>query len=75
MFVVLVVGKEENGKNYNWTFWFGFFGVQEWPFRDAYLLKKKRNLETNYFIVFFGCALFGPSCLKKIGTATKNRKC
>ena len=43
---------------------FGFF-VQKWPFCDAYLLFKKERPETPIFIVFFGCALFGPRCQKR----------
>ena len=42
-----------------------YFLVQKWPFRDAYLFFKKCLAETPIFIVFFGCALFGPSCQKR----------
>ena len=48
------------------------FLVQKWPFRDAYLLSKKKGKETPIFIVFLGCALFGPSCQKgKFWTPTQ----
>ena len=43
---------------------FGFL-VQKWPFRDANLFFNKWVAETPIFIVFFGGALFGPSCQKK----------
>ena len=39
--------------------------VQKWPFRDAQLLFNKKGPETTIFIVFFVCALFGPSCQKR----------
>ena len=35
------------------------------PFRDAYLFFRTCLAETPIFIVFWGCALFGPSCQKK----------
>ena len=41
------------------------FLVQKRPFRDTQLLSKKRGPETPIFIVFFVCALFGPSCKKR----------
>ena len=44
---------------------FGFFFVQKWPFRDAYLFFKNWFAETPIFIVFWGCALSGPSCQKR----------
>ena len=51
---------------------FGFL-VQRWPFGDAHLFFKKCLAETSIFIVFFGCALFGPSCQKgTFWTPTKN---
>ena len=54
---------------------FGFL-VQKWPFRDAHLLFKKKGPETPIFIVFFGCALFGPSCQKReiLDTHPKKKK-
>ena len=53
---------------------FGFL-VQKWPFRDAHLLSKKKGPETPIFIVFLGCALFGPSCQKgKFWTPTQKRR-
>ena len=65
-----VVEKEEKGKkNDNLNFWFGVVLVQKWPFRDAYLFFKKALLKPIFFIVFFGCALFGPSW-----TPTNKRK-
>ena len=50
--------------------------VQKWPFRDAYLLSKRKGPETPIFIVFFGCALFGPSCQKReiLDTHPKRKK-
>ena len=45
-----------------YEFW---FLVQKWPFRDAYLLFKKKGPETPIFIVFFVCAFFGPRCQKR----------
>ena len=44
---------------------FGFFFVQKWPFRDSELFSTKWVAETPVFIVFFGCALFWPSCQKR----------
>ena len=54
-------------------FW---FFVQKWPFRDAHLFFKKCFAETPIFMVFFGCALFGPSCQKKesLDTHPKRKK-
>ena len=50
--------------------------VQKWPFRDAHLLFKKMGPEISIFIVFFGCALFGPSCQKReiLDTHPKKKK-
>ena len=52
------------------------FLVQKWPFRDAYLLSKKKGPETPIFIVFLGCALFGPSYQKReiLDTHPKRKK-
>ena len=41
------------------------FLVQKWPFRDASVFLNKKFAETPIFIVFLGCALFGPSCQKR----------
>ena len=53
-----------------------FLLVQKWPFRDAYVFSKKKFAETPIFIVFFGCALFGPSCQKReiLDTHPKKKK-
>ena len=49
--------------------------VQKWPFRDAYVFSKKKFAETPIFIVFFGYALFGPSCQKgKFWTPIQKRR-
>ena len=55
---------------------FGFFFVQKWPFRDAYLFFKNWFAETPIFIVFWGCALSGPSCQKRqfLDTPPQKRK-
>ena len=52
------------------------FLVQKWPFRDAYVFSKNKFGETPIFIVFLGCALFGPSCQKReiLDTHPKKRK-
>ena len=49
--------------------------VQKPPFRDTQLLSKKRGPETPIFIVFFVCALFGPSCKKgKFWTPSQKKR-
>ena len=62
-----VVEREENRQKKMITgiYEIKFFLVQKWPFRDAYVFSKKKFAETPIFIVFFGCALFGPSCQKR----------
>ena len=59
-----------------YEFW--SFLVQKWPFRDAYAFfpTKKKVAETPIFIVFLGCALFGPSCQKReiLDTHPKKKK-
>ena len=52
---------------------FGFF-VQKWPFRDSELFFTKWVAETPIFIVFFGCALFWPSCQKREILDTHQKK-
>ena len=44
-----------------------------WSKNDAYLFFKKKA-ETPIFIVFWGCALFGPSCQKREILDTHARK-
>ena len=62
--LLLLLKEKKTGKKTLITgisgFW--FFGPK-WPFRDAYVVFKK-SVETPIFIVFWGCALFGPSCQK-----------
>ena len=55
---------------------FVFFWVQKWPFRDAYAFFQKKVAETPIFIVFLGCAFFGPSCQKReiLDTHPKKKK-
>ena len=68
LWFLLLKKKKKAKNNDNWNFWFGFFLVQKWPFRDAHLFFKKnllKPLPPPIFIVFFGCALFGPSCQKR----------
>ena len=51
---------------------FGFFGVQKWPFRDAYLFFENMFSETPVFRVFWGCARSAPGRQKgKFSTPTK----
>ena len=64
MFFV-VVREEKGKKNDNWNFWIWVFLVQKWPFRDSKLFSTKWVAETPIFIVFWGCALFGPRCQKR----------
>ena len=77
-FGVFVVEREEKGKKNKMITGisgFGFF-IQKWPFRDAKLFSKKWVAETPIFIVFFGCALFWPSCQKReiLDTHQKKKK-
>ena len=60
---LLLKEKKKAKKMITGIYEFGLF-VQKWPFRDAYLLFIKKLAETPIFIVFFGCALFGPRCQK-----------
>ena len=53
---------------------FGFFWSKNWSFRDSELLSKKWVAETPIFIVFFGCALFWPSCQKREILDTHQKK-
>ena len=73
-----VVEREENRQKKMITeiYKFWFFLVQKRPFRDTQLLSKKRGPETPIFIVFFVCALFGPSCKKReiLDTQPKKKK-
>ena len=72
-----VVEREENRQKKMITgiYKFGFFLVQKRPFRDTQLLSKKRGPETPIFIVFFVCALFGPSCKKgKFWTSRQKKR-
>ena len=68
--------RKQAKKNDNWNLWIWVFLVQKWPFRDAHLLFKKKGPETPIFILFFGCALFGPSCQKReiLDTHPKKKK-
>ena len=66
MFVFSGVEREENRqKNDNWNLWIlVFFGPKiavSWR-TSAF---QKKGPENPIFIVFLGCALFGPSCQKK----------
>ena len=76
MFFVVV--REEKGKKKMITgiSGFGFFFVQKWPFRDSELFSTKWVAETPIFIVFFGGALFWPSCQKReiLETHQKRKK-
>ena len=54
---------------------FWFFGPKMAVSWRICFLQKKEKAETPIFIVFWGCALFGPSCLKwKIRTPTQKKK-
>ena len=66
MFVFFVVVREEKGtkKIDNWNFWIWLF-CPKMAFRDSELFSTKWVAETPIFIVFFGCALFGPSCQRR----------
>ena len=74
-FVFSVVEREENRQKKMIT---GIYEIKffcpKWPFRDAYELSKKKFAETPIFIVFFGCALFGPSCQKRENLDTHPKK-
>ena len=61
----LLKEKKIGKRNDNWNFWILVFLVQKWPFRDAYVSSKRKFAEIPIFIVFWGCALFGPSCQKR----------
>ena len=61
---LLLTEKKRAPKNDSWNFWIWVLFVQKWPFRDA-LFFKNWYVETLIFIVFWGCALSGPSCQKK----------
>ena len=76
MFFVVVREEKGKKKNDNWNFWIWLFFVQKWPFRDSELFSTKWVAETPIFIVFFGCALFWPSCQKReiLDTHQKIRK-
>ena len=72
-----VVEREENRqKKITRIYEIKFFLVQKWPFRDAYVFSKKKFAETPIFIVFFGCAFFGPSCQEReiLDTHPKKKK-
>ena len=73
---LLLWGKKKAKKNDNWNFWIWLFFVQKWPFRDSELFSTKRVAETPIFIVFFGGALFWPSCQKReiLETHQKRKK-
>ena len=65
MFVfLLLLQKKAKKKKITGISGFGFF-VQKWPFRDSKLFSTKWVAETPIFIVFWGCALFGPRCQKR----------
>ena len=77
VFVCCWKGRNRQPKIDNWDFWIWVFFVQKWPFRDAYVFfQKKSLLKPHVFIVFLGCALLGPSCLKReiLGTHPKKKK-
>ena len=61
-----VFEREERGKKKhdNWNFWFWFFWSKNGRF-VTHICFSKKLAETPIFIVFFGCALFGPRCQKK----------
>ena len=68
--------EERSPKKDDWNSRIWDFLVQKWPFRDAHLFIKKCFAETPTFVVFFGCALFGPSWQKReiLDTHHKNEK-
>ena len=57
---------------------FGFFWSKNGRFvtHNCFSKKKKKGPETTIFIVFFVCALFGPSCQKReiLDTQPKKKK-
>ena len=65
IFVFLLLKEKEKGnrKMITGISGYGFF-VHNWPCRDAKLFAKKWVAETLIFKLFFGCALFWPSCQK-----------
>ena len=74
-FVLLKEKKTGKKKLITGIYEFGIFWSKN-GFRDAHLLFKKKGPETPIFIVFFGCALFGPSCQKReiLDTHPKKKK-
>ena len=63
-----VVEREENRQKKMITgiYEFRFFGSKNGRFvTHMFFFQKKKVFETSIFIVFFGCALFGPSCQKR----------
>ena len=76
IFVFCVVEREENKqKKDNWNLWIWDFWVQNGRFVTHICFSKKRPWNP-YFIVFFGCALFGPGCQKReiLDTHPKKKK-
>ena len=55
---------------------FGIFWSKNGRFVTHICFSKKKGPETPIFIVFFGCALFGPSCQKReiLDTHPKKKK-
>ena len=71
-----VVEREENRQNKLITgiYEFRFFWSKNGRFVTHMFFPKKKFAETPIFIVFFGCALFGPSCQKRENLDTHPKK-
>ena len=63
-------------KNDNWNFWFRFFWVQKWPFRDGWLFSKIGFLNPLSLQCFLGALFFWAKLSKrgKFGPPPKKRK-
>ena len=75
-FVLLKEKKTGKKKMITGIYEFGFFWSKNGRFVTHICFSKKKAPETPIFIVFFGCALFGPSCQKReiLDTRPKKKK-
>ena len=73
---VLLKEKKTGKKMITGIYEFGFFWSKNGRFVTHNCFSKKKNPETTIFIVFFVCALCGPSCQKReiLDTQPKKKK-
>ena len=74
---MLLKEKKRAKENDNWNFWIWLFLPKNGRFVKRNSFSKNALLKPLFFIVFFGCALSGPSCQKRefLDTPQKMKVC